>query len=204
MISGKRGLAVSIPRRRIRNLKIALLALAFLSSALAHAEIHKEAKICMDTGQICFFYWPKLPATPGWHQDMDYSVHYHMNAQAPDGFDFSNSESVIYAYAEYKEGEALRSSIDEFISFSQNQFIAEIPYQVNIESTGTIRSNGTQVFKSFSFKPLNEGNWEQVSYSEETDPDGNQYFIILVLSSKTKIGYENNIERYLDIVRKYK
>jgi hypothetical protein len=85
-----------------------------LASIPLRAEIEKPAEVC-DTG-ICLHWWPKLSLVAGWHQDSGSSKQYGVNAQAPDGYTFSNAETVIYAKAAYKPRIPKTKSLEMFIS----------------------------------------------------------------------------------------
>jgi len=187
---------------RVRTIMKSILLILFLLPSIVIAEVHKEAKICKESGQICFFWWPKLPEVKGWHQDMGHSYHYRMNTQAPDNYTFANAEAVIYARAEYQE-ESSSDTLEEFISFSQSQFVSGAPSELKVRKTGESFSKGKHKFLNYSFFPKGEGNWEQVSYAEDRDKDGNRYFIIFVLSSRSKDGFEKNMGAYSEFIAQY-
>ncbi len=184
--------------------KLFVAILLALTTTNTNAEIHKEASMCADSGQICFYWWPKLPAIDGWQQDLRFSYHYRMNAQAPIASNFGQSETVIYARAEDKKANPDFNSLEEFISFSQQHFISGAPSKVTVTKTDEFETAGKQRFISYSFVPEGSGNWEQVSYGEDSDNDGNSYYIIITLSSRTEKGYKKTLPDYLKIVKQYK
>ncbi|AJQ95440.1 hypothetical Protein YC6258_03404 [Gynuella sunshinyii YC6258] len=167
------------------------------------ADIHKEAQVCEESGQICFLWWPKLPEIRGWHQDVESSYRYRFNAQVPDQYTFANAEAVMYANAEYQDASTEAQTLEAFIATSQQQFIDAVPYKVDVSKTGEFTSKGKQTFFSYAFLPEGEGNWEQVSYAEDYDHDGNKYYIIFVLSARSKEGYEKNIDAYNEFISQY-
>jgi hypothetical protein len=73
--------------RLATSLFIALL----LAAPVARAEMEKVA-IPGEKG-MSFYWWPKLPAVAGWHQDRDHSFQYGVNALAPDRATFANAET---------------------------------------------------------------------------------------------------------------
>ena len=183
-------------------MKTILLTLALLPIVVV-AEIHREARLCDDSDKICFFWWPTLPEVEGWHQDMTQSYSYRVNAQAPENHTFADAEAVIYARASYQEESSSENTIEAFITTSQRQFISRAPSELQVTKTGELFSKGKHRFLSYSFFPTGAGNWEQVSYTQERDKDGNRYFIILVLSSKSKDGFEQNIGVYNEFIAQY-
>ena len=183
-------------------MKAITLLLLFLPLS-AMAEIHKEAQVCQESGQICFFWWPELSPVKGWYQDIEHSYHYKVNAQAPEKYTFANAGAVIYAKAEYQEKSSSERSLEEFITFSQYQFISGAPSELEVKKTGEKVSKGKHKFLSYSFFPKGAGNWEQVSYAEDNDKEGNKNYIIIVLSSKSKEGYDKNIKTYNEFIAQY-
>lgn len=178
--------------------------LTLLLSNFVYGEIHKEAQVCNESGQICFFWWPKLPSVEGWEQDVRHSYHYRMNTQAPTAFTFANAEAVIYARADLKDDVTGKKSLKEFIEFSQNQFTSAAPSKTKISKIGEFKSKGKPVFYSYSFIPESQGNFEHVSYAEEIDKDGDDYFIILVISSRSKEELEKRVYDYYKFIENYK
>ncbi len=58
--------------------------------------------------------------------------------------------------------------------------------------------------RSFSFAPQQGGNWERVTYGEETDKEGNKYYLTFVLSSRTETGYNDTMAAYVQFINLYK
>jgi len=179
-----------------------LLILITLISFQGIAEIEKQAFSCERKGGFCFMWWPKLPEIKGWHQDINNSKHYSINAQSLNGFTFSNSETVIYANAEYQHDKMPYKTLKDFINFSQSKF-TKGSYLVEIEKSAEVKSDSGITFYSYMFKPKSEGNWEHVSYAEETDAKGNKYYLIFTLSSRTESGYKSYLEDYFKFIRHY-
>lgn len=180
---------------------IPIVALFF--SFFTFAEIDKKAYTCDESGKMCFLWWPKLQGVDGWKQDMQHSNHYKMNTQAPLGSTFSNAETVIYARAEYQHDGSPDKNLSEFIKSSQEKYLIPDP-TLMVEKTKTISSQNNINFESYKFIPSKQGNWEQVSYAEEIDKDGNKYFLIFVLSSRSQAGYDKYIKDYFKFITQYK
>lgn len=179
--------------------KIVFIIFLFISTT-AVAAIHKEAIICEETKSLCLYAWPELPNISGWQQDKDSSIYYSANTLAPTGEAFSEAESVIYAKAELR-GEI--KNLEEFIGNDHKNSLTENPTLKIKEEKPAINSNGVK-FKSYSFTPQKEGNWEIVNYTEETDRDGNQYYLIFTLSSRTEKGFNASRKAYEKMLNLYK
>lgn len=146
---------------------------------------------------FCFHWWPKLPLVEGWHHDPDNSMNFSFNAQAPDGKTFGDAETVIYANAPYKPRIPEVKSLQQFIENDRQDFTQSDP-KIKIEEVEPLVTADGQKLRSYVFSPSGPGNWEQVSYGEE-----GEFYLVFVLSSKTKLGlfkaradYEKFITRY--------
>lgn len=166
------------------------------------AEIFRQASVCTKTGKMCFYWWPKLKEISGWSQDVPHSFHYRANAQAPDGFTFDNAEAVIYAKAVYKPQEPEIKSLGQFIEQDKLDFLAKNP-NLTVTQIKELSDSSGREYVSFIFRPEGNGNWEQVAYSEEKDQDGNEYYLVFVLSSRTETGYNNSISAFKQFIVSY-
>jgi hypothetical protein len=173
---------------------VAIFALFF--SVAVYAEIEKTAIIC-NTG-ICFYWWPKLPAVPGWHQDKEQSLNYSANALAPNGSNFVDADAVMYAVAVYKPREPEAKSLQMFIANDKSQFLSSDPTIIITQVTDLVNADGNKL-PSFTFFPKPNGNWEQVSYGEEGD-----FYLTFVLSAKSKKGFDKTQAVYRDLIAHYK
>ena len=173
-----------------------LLMFLFLFSAPAMAEIERTAMPCEEG--LCLFWWPALPFVEGWHQDINHSRLYNINAQAPDGHTFADAETVIYARAIYKERIPETKSLEMLISNDKEDYLSKDP-ELMISEVAPQTTGSGQVLKSLTFFPKEKGNWEQVAYGEEGD-----FYLAFVISSRTKKAFDQAIESYKQFIRLYK
>jgi len=181
--------------KKMRTLTSLVLALLVLSTP-AFAEIEKVAVPC-DEG-MCLFWWPKLPAVNGWHQDRDSCLTYKVNAQAPNGYSFVNAEAVIYANALYKPRIPDIASMEMLIENDKEKFLSTDP-SIIITRVASQTTGDGQDLRSFAFIPGNSGNWERVSYGEEGD-----FFLIFTVSSKTEDGLNRALPAYEQFISHYR
>jgi len=160
------------------------------------AEVEKTGVPC-ETG-LCLFWWPKLPAIKGWHQELNQSQHYGINALAPDGSTFEDAETVIYAKASYKPRVPETKSLDALIAQDKEDFKKNVP-GVTITEAATLTTGDGQKLRSLIFHPQSEGNWERAAYAEEDD-----YYLVFTVSSRTKSGYEKSLRAFEELIRAYK
>jgi hypothetical protein len=182
-------------------MKYFMLSLLLIFPLIANAEIFRQATYD-ESGQICFYWWPKLKEVNGWFQDIPSSFHYRANTQAPKGFTFSNAEAVIYAKAVYKPEEPEAKNLDQFIENDKASFKSNDPGLKLIEA-GEIKDSKGRTYKAIEFKPSPGGNWEQVTYSEEIDGDKNEYYLVFVLSAKTEVAYKSALKAFREFIISY-
>jgi hypothetical protein len=173
-----------------------LLPIFFALSISAHAEMEKFAHV--REGQMCFYWWPKLPAVDGWHHEREDSYLYSANAQAPDGYTFTNAETVIYAKALYKPKIPETKSLEILIRDDKQEFLSG-DQSLNVTQVADIITGDGQSLKSFTFFPQEKGNWEQVTYGEESD-----FYLIFTISSRSKDGYTEALDAYKQFIGRYK
>ena len=170
--------------------------LVSMSVVNAWADVEKNAVACKE--KLCFYWWPKLVAIKGWHQDREQSFAISANAQAPDGFTFANADAVIYAKAEYKPKIPGIRSVSERIADDKKTFQKSDP-TLQISEAAALQTADGQKLRSFSFFPKEHGNWELVSYGEE-----GEFYLIFSLSARTLVGYENALSTYKQFISSYK
>lgn len=175
---------------------------AFVSlSRSAMAEIEKIALDC-DSG-ICFYWWPKVSALKGWHDDREAGYQVSANVLVPDGSTFANAQTVLYAKALYKLQIPAITSVDKLVESDAASFRKDDPGIVISRSDDLTTGDG-QKLKVFTYFPSGQGNWEKVAYGEEKDKEGNDFFLIFVVSSRTKQAYEKAEPVYKAFIHDYR
>lgn len=173
-----------------------LLGMVLAVSASASAKIKKTAIPCK-TG-LCLYWWPELAPVQGWHHDQEASLMYGINAEAPDGYTFSNAVAVIYAKAMYKPRVPKTKSLKMLIENDKAEFLSRDP-TIQITEVKSLRTADGRVLQSYTFFPKKGGNWEEVSYGEEGD-----FYLLFVISSQTKSGLEKALKAYKGFINQYK
>ncbi|HUQ10583.1 MAG TPA: hypothetical protein VM146_09735 [Steroidobacteraceae bacterium] len=181
-------------------MKTLVVLLSFFTAALgtpaALAEIEKNAEPC-ETG-ICLHWWPKLPELHGWHGDRGSSLRYGANALAPNGFTFSNAETVIYARALFKPRMPKATSLETLITDDKQELLSG-NVGVRISETKALVTGDGQNLRSFMFSPEAGGNWERVSYGEE-----GEFYLLFTISSRTASGYKKAEPAYEELIHRYR
>ena len=173
-----------------------LILLLFLIPTIAHAEIEKIAQTS-EKG-ICLAWWPKMHPVKGWHHEQDPSIANGINIQVPDGFTYSDAETVIYAAALYKPRNPETTSLEMLINDDKEEFIKKWPGIKISEENPIVTEDGNKL-KSYTFFPTEKGNWEQVSYGEEGD-----FYLIFTISSRSYEGFTKALGVYRRYIGQYK
>lgn len=172
-----------------------LLALVLLAPTLLRAKIDKEA-VPSKTG-LQLYWWPDLAAVKGWHHDEKASRYYAVNAEVPDGATFSNAEAVIYAKAMYKPRTPETKSLAMLIQQDRQTFLSHDP-GLQVTEIPPLKTADGKILKTYTFFPEKKGNWEEVAYGEEDD-----FYILFVLSARSKEGFDKALGAYEEFVSKY-
>ena len=186
----------------------AMFGIYVMTAFTAYAETEKNATLCAEKGELCFHWWPKLSVPKGWHHEKEASLANDVNILVPDGFNFSNALTVIYAKANYKPREPAVKSIQQLINNDVKSFRKDVP-EIDIKEVDPLPIANGEKLRSFTFFPSpkkpsgNIRNWERVTYGEE-NTEGNEFFLIFTMSSRTLAGYKAAEDVYKKILLGYK
>lgn len=173
-----------------------VLFIVILASLFVQAEIEKVAGIC-EKG-ICLAWWPKLEPIKGWHHEYGPSRKNGANIQVPDGFTFSNAETVIYAKALYKPRIPKTASLEMLIKSDKEEFLSN-DSTLTVKEAEPLQTKDGKALKSYTFFPASKGNWEQVSYGEEVD-----FYLIFTISSRSQAGFVKSFQVYKQYINQYR
>ena len=175
---------------RLRILVSTLLILP----GLVHADILRLA--IQEGNKVEVYTWPVLPKVDGWHHDRKNSLHFRSNAQAPDGTNFMDAETVIYAKAIFKPSVPYLFDVDDLISNDRAQYSSGADIRI-AEVAPLAIANGIEL-RSLTFTPVGEGLWEQVAYGEE-----GEFFLLFTISSRSRAGFEKSWAAFESFVTNY-
>ncbi len=180
----------------MRGIRIMLAAFLITFSG-ARAEIEKHA-IPGGPG-LQLYWWPRINAVQGWHQDEPYSFHYSVKAFAPDGFTFEDAEAVMYAKASFKPRLPEVRTLDEYIVHEQKTFLEQSPDVVVREEAPLSTADGKSL-PTFTFFPRSgTGNWERVCYGEE-----DEFFLLFAISARSAEGLQEAAAVYERFIAGYR
>ncbi|MFT6385857.1 MAG: hypothetical protein ACJAUU_000533, partial [Rickettsiales bacterium] len=172
----------------MKKIIITLILLFSLLPFQALAEIEKVAIPCK--GKMCFYWWPKLPKIKGWNHDENVSIKFQANMQIPVKSNFRDAQTIIYAKAIYKLRMPQTKSLEQLISGDKLKFQHKSPLKINLSQPIKTKSGMNLISYEF-FPTAKSGNWERVSYGEESD-----FYLIFTMSSNSKKAYDHSLPVY--------
>jgi hypothetical protein len=138
-------------RKRCMKVRLGLLVGILLSvSITAVAEIEKVGRVCGNG--ICTAWWPKIEPVKGWHHEDEASFANNSNVQVPDGFTFSNAQTVIYARALYKPRNPETTSLAVLIKDDRAEFVKENP-NIEIAKVPSLKTKDGKGLETYTFFP---------------------------------------------------
>jgi len=176
----------------------------FATAAAVRAEIIKTAIPNCVKDKICFYWWPKLPPLKGWHSDE--RANYAngdgngINALVPDGSDFVNADTVIYAQAVFKEryeADNPKSRTLEAFVADDRAAIAQDHKDMRIDEAPALTTGDGRKLRSLTY--IRAGELERVSYGEEGG-----YYLLFVINAHSENGYRTGMAAYETLVHSYR
>lgn len=178
-------------------------AAALAIAGAAQAEIVKTAKVNCNTGEICLYWWPKLPELRGWHGGGELNFKMGSNGSAvliPDGRTFSDAPAVIYARAIYIERydwqNKTKSTLASFIQDDKATFREEAPNTAITSAAPLTTGDGQPLEVAVFSRPK---SWDCVAYGKE---DG--YYLMFVMSANSEAAFQEAKPVFQDLVSRYR
>jgi hypothetical protein len=163
-----------------------MLALAIIIAlgAPAAAEVKKFMKVCQ--GKLCPYF--ELATTPleGWVLEQEASKQNGVQMLVPKGTNFHSAEALIYIKVLPQQGEA--NSLEEFIKVSQERWRKAAPDTKITKMPEVARKNGKAAFQPYQYENPSQPQqaFEYVAFGEDTDPEGNKYFAMVVITGRDR------------------
>lgn len=178
----------------------AVLIIVTFATAPLHASVNKIMLIC-ETG-VCPYFEASLLAPDGWEVDKTASQAYRTRFLVEEGKTFHNSSAVIYAKAVWNgDSKLLQELIDGHINdWQQRNLGTEVQFLEKIENAYL------DEFELFVFEnpELTSQPYEIVAFAMDFDDEGNEYWLTVVLTGKTKEDVQKYKKVYSTILSNYK
>ena len=178
---------------------LGLVGLLWLLPVAAHAEIVKTATLDCKKGAVCLHWWPKVVVPDGWMQVPETSEDENINFLVPK----TATDTRVFIYANAIDSKDQAQTLDGFIKDDIASFQKHNPGLTANEQPPLTTADG-QVLRVLRFDPKSAGRWELAAYGEETDKDGNHYFLDFVLSGKTQAQRDDHLDAYKAMIAAYR
>ncbi|MFT4253805.1 MAG: hypothetical protein QM608_15135 [Caulobacter sp.] len=174
-------------------------ALCLITPLPAAAQITK-AMIPTETG-FEPHWWPEITAPAGWSALDDARHENNCKALTPAGQTFRDAPAVIYACATRREGDA--DGLAAFLEQDQAKFLADDP-SLKLERLPDMVTAAGGPLTLYRQTPGKGANWELVAYGQETDADGQTFFLTFVLSARSPEALSKGEAAYKAMVAGYR
>ena len=176
-----------------------LIAALAILPVTARAEIVKTAVPDCKTGKLCLHWWPKLAVPAGWRFNPDASLEENAYFVIPE----KATDMRVFMYANAVDAKGQADTLKGFVDDDIAAFHKKTPDLTITEQPALTTADG-QSLRVFRFDPTTNGRWEMTAYGEETDKDGNRYYLVFVLSGKTPALRDQNLGVFQATIAAYR
>jgi len=179
---------------------MAVLAVTFVAcTTLARAEVQKFVNPC---GQkLCPYYQIVLTPPDGWMLDAKATKDNKIQIGVPKGQSFATADPLIYVQVFYRADK--QQALADFARASNARWIAANARSKITELPPVERSNGKPAFLRFAFE--NPGKAEQAfeigAFGIDSDKDGDEFVLDVVMSGASKEALDGANEAYLSFLK---
>jgi len=171
-----------------------------LVSSAATAEVKKLDQVC--DGKSCAAFALDLTPPVNWDIDKAASEDNRVQMLVPSGLNFHDARAVIYVRISSKDKD---QPLAEFIRISQERW-RQAAADTKISKLPVVeRGNGKGTFEPFRYEnpkspqqPL-----EVVAFGTDTDKDGNDFVLTVVMAGKDQKAIEQAQDSYLELLRRH-
>jgi hypothetical protein len=168
-------------------------------SSFARAEVQKFVNQC---GQkLCPYFQIALTPPDGWALDAKATKDNKIQIIVPQGQNFATADPLIYVQVFYHPDK--QQTLADFARASNARWIAANAKSKITELPAVERANGKPAFVRFSFE--NPGKAEQAfevgAFGIDSDKDGNEYVLDVVMSGSSKEALERSEAAYLAFLK---
>jgi hypothetical protein len=162
----------------------ALAAALIFGGGSARAEVQKIMSTC--GGELCPYFQLVLTPPNGWGIDKEATSRNKVQILVPKGENFGTAPALIYVQVFYHADK--QQSLADFARVSNARWLAAVSNAKISELPAVERANGKPSFLRFAFE--NPSNTQQAyevgSFGTDTDKDGNEYVLDVVLTGAAK------------------
>ena len=176
------------------------LAIGGLLPISVQADVQKSLQIC--GGKLCPSYAIEITPPENWQIDRTASEENRAQMLVPIGSTFHDARAVIYVRISPKGKE---QPLSDFIRVSQDRWRQSVS-DTKIQKLPVVeRDNGKAAFEPFRYESASQPQqpFEVVAFGIDTDKDGNDFILTVVMSCKDQKALEQAQAAFLDLLRRH-
>jgi hypothetical protein len=170
-----------------------------LFTAAARAEVQKFLGSCGE--KLCPYFQLVLTPPEGWLLDKAASSAKQVHIMVPKGQSFATAQPLIYVQVFYHADK--QQTLADFARVSNARWVSENPKSKVSELPAVERANGKPAFLRFAFdNPASaEQAYEVGALGMDTDKDGNDFVLDVVMSGKSKAALDRAEAAYIGFLK---
>ncbi len=159
-----------------------ILSMIFLAALGANASAEVEKFMQMGDGELRPYFRLKFTPPQGWAQDAKATQENGLPIYVPKGTSFGDAPALMYIRVSYNSD---KRAMEKFIEVAHERWMNAVKDSKIDKLAGEPRANGKADFQIYHFvnpsKP--QQAFEVMAYGEDTDKDGNSYFLMIALTA---------------------
>ena len=177
---------------------VSAFAITILASGSATAEVQKSMLACND--KLCPSFSLVLTPPAAWDLDKAASEENRVQMLVPRGMNFHDARAVIYIRISAKDK---NQPLSDFIRVSQERWRQAVADTKISKLPPVERGNGKAAFEPFRYENPSRPQQpvELVAFGTDTDKDGNDFILTVVMSGKDQKAIEQAQASYLELLR---
>ena len=159
-----------------------ILSMLFLAALAANARAEVEKFMQLGEGELRPYFRLKFTPPEGWVQDAKATQENGLPIYVPKGKTFGNAPALMYIRVSYN---ADQRTMEKFIEVAHERWKNAVKDSKIDKMAGERRANGKADFQVYHFVNPSQPQqaYELMAYGDDTDKDGNAYFLMIALTA---------------------
>jgi hypothetical protein len=184
----------------LRALAVFSLLVTTLPLAPAVAQIEKVLRIC--EGKLCPFFRAPIKVPDGWQDDEAASRRNNVTMLIPKGKTFGSAEAIIYVAVRVNTD---KEPLSTLVAREQDGWKKRVPDATITRLPDVPRGDEKGAFVQYRYEApsLKSQGFERVATTTDTDNDGNDFMVAIVVTALNKQALDAAETAFLSILRQY-
>jgi hypothetical protein len=181
-------------------LAVSGLLVAALPLSGATAQIEKVIRIC--EGKLCPFFRAPIKIPEGWQDDEAASRRNNVTMLIPKGTTFGSAEAIIYVAVRVNTD---KESLSTLVAREQEGWKKRVPDATITRLPDVARGDDKGAFVQYRYEApsLKSQGFERVATTTDTDKDGNDFMVAIVVTALNKQALDAAEPAFLSILQQY-